>query len=1005
MTPPPRWRAPVARPWFAVFVATFLVGAVLAHAEPTSEFGAVRGTVRAAEGGEPLHYANVVLIGTTIGTMARDGGNFQIQRVPPGRYRVQASFVGYAPRVFEIEVRARQTVLLDFELQPGKTFVTPAFQVFADPVQSVEDTRNLHFSHGEDFFRAPVDEVEDVVGLAAGVVAYQGDLVVHGGRPGEVSRRIDGVPVDDPLSGGSVQLGLLSVAQSELVTSGMDPEYGNANSAVIDYMTRSGGASFGGTLRYMTDDYGRADKTYTNLDRFAVGFGGPTPFDSLRYYLSGETTFQDGDFVSTKNYPQHEMLGIRWTERAARDLRVQGRLDWNRGTVHLSGEMTLSSARRDPYFHNWTTEGYVSRVLQYAEVRPNRFRPGTYVVQGTATLYDGPWRESSTTAPYVPVSREPECTFCLLPISDNQSVRAVRVIDFQGRGSDPENPLYILAGAPLFEGFQTPFSSWAPELEGALGDTSRVYYNSAEHVTTTDNRSMQLKWSLRHALSGKSFYEIKLSRLSFDVLSTVAGKAPEEYDSARKFVWVPGRGPDRVGSIDFYTDESVPFFATAYDRPVYNRRRTVTYLLRTDLTTKRWAGHRIKTGLLVQYNDLESSALTAPGLQRNFMAPYGLGRNTFRTFNPEGSFYVQDRWRHEGMVINGGVRFDFFSPGSGVGVDIHSTNIRTDVQRWQTQWSPRLGLAFPITSRDVFHFHYGRFIQFPPKNFIFASQDVNQAIGTLGNPNLESESSVSYQAGIRHHFTDQLTSQFVLFNKDYFGLVSSVEVTDDSTGTQNFRYVNKAFGSARGLEVTLTRAMSRNVAFNLAYTYSFADGVSSNPDFGRQAAGFAYIPTGELPLDWDQRHTFNATLTVARPGDWSATFLHQYGSGLPWTPVFRFERKQDPSLENSRRFPSSNILSVRGEKYFSIHGHRLRAFFDGRNLLNGRVPLTTNPGIFPGLESATAAYTEYATETGRFGGAYLQDTDGDGQDEFFPVNDPTVFGQRRHFLVGLGLEF
>jgi outer membrane receptor protein involved in Fe transport len=357
------------------------------------------------------------------------------------------------------------------------------------------------------------------------------------------------------------------------------------------------------------------------------------------------------------------------------------------------------------------------------------------------------------------------------------------------------------------------------------------------------------------------------------------------------------------------------------------------------------------------------------------------------------------------MVVNGGVRYDFFSPGSGVGVEINSDQIQRDVDRWKTQWSPRLGLAFPITDRDVFHFHYGRFIQFPEKNLIFATQDVNAGLGTLGNPNLDPETSISYQAGIKHQFSTDLSGQFALFNKDYYGLVSSIEITDDSTGTQNLRYVNKAYASSRGIELQLNKAFSRNFSFDFAYTYSFADGVASEADFGRQATGLAYLPTGELPLDWDQRHTFNATVGVARAGDWSATTVYQYSSGLPWTPFYRFERRQDPLLENSRRFPPQHIINFRGEKYFKVYGQDLRLFFDGRNLLDEQVVQDLNPLVFPALQNATDAYLAYATERSQFGGAYLRDSDGDGEDEFWAVNDPRVYGQRRLFRIGLGFEF
>jgi len=63
------------------------------------------------------------------------------------------------------------------------------------------------------------------------------------------------------------------------------------------------------------------------------------------------------------------------------------------------------------------------------------------------------------------------------------------------------------------------------------------------------------------------------------------------------------------------------------------------------------------------------------------------------------------------------------------------------------------------------------------------------------------------------------------------------------------------------------------------------------------------------------------------------------------------------------------------------------------------------PLVFPALRNATDGYLAYATEQGKFGGAYLLDSDGDGRDEFFPVNDPRVYGQRRLFRIGLGFEF
>lgn len=978
----------------------------------SAEQGTIRGSVINAKTGKPLSFANVVVVGTTMGAHAQEDGRFVISRVPVGVYEVQASYVGFDPQIHpDIIVDVKGTVELAFHLDQGEIGHLPTVMVRADPKRiNVNDTKVNHIDTKEAFLALPVDDLADVIARNPGVTKQGGQLHVRGARSGGTSVRIDAVPVDNPLAGGAVDLGLLSIEQSELITGGMDAEYGNATSAIINVTTRSGGPNFEGNFRYQTDDYGRADKTFTNYDRFSLGLGGPTPFGGLTYFISGEATFQDGEFLTTKNYTEHEFLGgaIKWKDRASNQLRTQARLDWKpRTAIRMVAEMTLSKTISDPYTHNWTTEGYVSKIYQYPRIRSNRFRPGLFVTQGVVSVYDGPWRQRAASANYVDVREDPQCTHCLLPQSNNTVVRGVKVVDVQGRGGNAgEPPLYALIDFVLFEGFQTPTSDWAPELSGTPEDSSKQYYNSANHMGTFENTSSQLKWSMTHALTDNTYYDVKVSRLQFNTLNTVSSKTPGEFSTAGTFVWVPGRGPQRSGNRAFYTDQNVPYFVTAYDYPVYSRRNTVTWLIRSDLTSREWNGHSIKTGVLASYNDLDNADFTAPGEQRFYGQAYGQGRNTFHTFNPEGSVYLQDRWIYEGMVVNAGLRYDFFSPGAGVKVELNNKDVQRNVNRWQSQWSPRLGLAFPITDRDVFHFHYGRFIQFPDKAYLFASQDVNSAIGSLiGNPNLKPETSISYQAGIKHQFTNTLSGQFALFSRDAYDLISSIVVTDDSTGQTPVRYVNKAFGSSRGIELSLAKGFRNHLAFDIAYTYSFADGVASNADFGQRAAGLSYIPSGELPLNWDQRHTLNTNFTIAQPGNWSGTVLYEYGSGFPWTPVKRFEKKQDPLLENSRRLSATHTVSFRGEKFFKIHGRTLRMFFDGHNLLNEAQVVNLSPAVQPGMENANYGYVEYATEQGKFGGAYLKDTDGDGTDEFFAVNDPRVFAQRRVFRVGLGFEF
>jgi hypothetical protein len=191
------------------------------------------------------------------------------------------------------------------------------------------------------------------------------------------------------------------------------------------------------------------------------------------------------------------------------------------------------------------------------------------------------------------------------------------------------------------------------------------------------------------------------------------------------------------------------------------------------------------------------------------------------------------------------------------------------------------------------------------------------------------------------------------------------------------------------------------------YTYSFADGVASDADFGRTAEGLTHLPTDELPLDWDQRHTLNITLQLQDGNRWSATAIYRFGSGLPWTPRDRFARLQDPMWENSRRLEQTHSLRIQGQKRFVMYGRNLTLFIEGRNLLDDDIllPGGTSPAAVPGMNGVEMDNGAYLTETGRYGGAYLQDTNADGLDEFNPVYDPTIWTEHRVWRLGVGFQF
>jgi len=98
---------------------------------------------------------------------------------------------------------------------------------------------------------------------------------------------------------------------------------------------------------------------------------------------------------------------------------------------------------------------------------------------------------------------------------------------------------------------------------------------------------------------------------------------------------------------------------------------------------------------------------------------------------------------------------------------------------------------------------------------------------------------------------------------------------------------------------------------------------------------------------------------------------------------------------------------VLGRKLFNVYGRELTLFFEGRNLLDEDILLPGGdaPNTFPAMAAANMDGGAYLTETGQYGGAYLQDTNDDGLDEFNPVFDPAVWVAHRTWRLGLGFVF
>ena len=88
-------------------------------AQVLAQTGAIIGKVIDAETGQPLVGANILVVGTAVGSATDAEGDFEILNLTPGTHTLRISFVGYAAQESVIELSEGQEYVWNVDMVPG----------------------------------------------------------------------------------------------------------------------------------------------------------------------------------------------------------------------------------------------------------------------------------------------------------------------------------------------------------------------------------------------------------------------------------------------------------------------------------------------------------------------------------------------------------------------------------------------------------------------------------------------------------------------------------------------------------------------------------------------------------------------------------------------------------------------------------------------------------------------------------------------------------------------
>jgi len=401
-------------------------------------------------------------------------------------------------------------------------------------------------------------------------------------------------------------------------------------------------------------------------------------------------------------------------------------------------------------------------------------------------------------------------------------------------------------------------------------------------------------------------------------------------------------------------------------------------------------------------------------------------------FHPiEGSVYIQDKIEFDEMIINAGIRFDYFDPkglilsdprdpfiysplkndhiydcsnnDSYCGDNEPEQTLEDRLKYWytptktKTMISPRIGGSFPISDQGVVHFSYGHFFQTPKFELLYYNSDINLNggltgnIGVIGNADLEPEKTISYEIGIQYKLDNKSAIDMTMYFRDIRDLTGTTsDIVTTYTNSTYYIYENSDFAFVKGLVLSYKKNFNNGFSTTIDYTFQQAKGTASDPfDTYYSALSNEYPEIQLIPLDWDQTHTINGTFYYDAK-NFGVGMIGKVGSGQPYTPSINQEFSS--LVNNSKSKPITWNVDLRS--YFQLPN------------LNGTKFYINVFNIFDHLNHLNVYDdTGQANITGYEQDALDQNTDQliNTIEEWF--NDETYYSSPRRIEIGLRLEF
>tara|TARA_Y100000996_G_scaffold23308_1_gene16821 strand:+ start:276 stop:3299 length:3024 start_codon:yes stop_codon:yes gene_type:complete len=917
--------------------------------------GKISGSIFDSKTNNPIVGANIMLKGTSIGTASDLDGTFYIINLSPGKYTVQFSVIGYETKLVEdVRVSVNRTTPLNISLSQAAIQGATVY-VKADQVSVKKDqTSTVKNISSDQIDVLPIENVAGIINMQSGVV----DGHFRGGRSSEVTYLIDGMSVNEGFGGtsSSIEIEPETLNDLEIITGTFNAEYGRAMSGVVNQITKDGDNIFESKIstnqsNYITGNnhiFPGIEESNLNLNQdYKIQVSGPiikdvlTFFTNYRYqdnlnHLNGYHYFNVSDssnFYSDNSSLWHsEHTGSHIEESYCSDSSGIAVVDNNGNSINDSSECEQNYG-----ICNLTYSSCVDLIT--GEILTNTVDElyCTQTLQGILSITQTQLERIHKNDCEINIPNEYEQNYGylnpLLETNFNALVYRLR------SEKDVLIPMNFSINKSLFLKLSfIPFSKYR---------FSFIFSENNDEWHSYDHSYKYNPYGMSYDSRKSNFYALQ-SNIMINNSSFIESKISAIENSYGNYVYENPLDQRYVGD-QLHT--AIPGFFTGGQNKGHTNRKTIDLNFKSDFNWQINSNHTFKTGVEFLGHEINNTYYQIrPHPDSTNYSPY-VFENQLSTYSDvytvepfEGSVYIQDKMEFDDMVINVGLRYDYFDPNT-----YYPSNYRNPLNQIsqvdtsqvlkaeiQTSLSPRFGLAYQIADQAVLHFSYGHFFQIPPMYAMYANS--NWLIPTtnfqtiLGNPNLEAEKTITYELGLWQKLNDFMGFEVNLYYRDIYNLLGTTTWTTYNQVKYGL-YDNKDYGNVRGIELKYD-ANYGNLNAYLNYTLQYTKGIADSPTQAFSREGQSLDPINKLiPMSWDQRHTFNITVAYNQ-SDFGLSGTAYFNSGTPYTfePLSESSLAQINLLPNNDYKPFNYNIDLTGYYAFNLGGYDSRITFSIYNL-------------------------------------------------------------------------